>query len=582
MQYDPRDTQGQAASGTRRSAPVSRMSRNDDGRSARSPMSREALPRASQDRGYAPSAYDPRPDPRTQREPRSRRMDEAPRGEPRSRRMDEPPRGEPRSRRMDEAPRGEPRSRRMPPADAAPGGDSRFSRMRYGGREQGAPVPEESHTTVRRLSDHGPTARYTQDRQAQNRPTRAIRKDGTLVIGGIKIKKRFFIFAALALVIVGLALAGVVSLIKSIFAGYYVVDYGMLESNNEVSALLLRNETVVRAEGYGSVEYVAKDNDTVIAGQSVLDFYSSGYTKDIQTELTQVNTRIEQQQASVLYPALKDIIDTTLDEYDNKIASKATQLREAIKSPAGTLLPIEEELQTLMMQKQSYLEQTTSAQTNTTLSQLYASRQQLLSRIEGWKSAYSAPENGRVSYYFDGFEPYLTMEVLDLLDPTSARELLRNNDPEQPDALRSQQVLYRIVNPVDWYTILLTNDTNWTIGVGESCVLYFHGFDDVSFTAQVQKITGSPDNLMVILHMTEDIGSLINARKLTAVIGGRVEGMRVPLSAVTQNGEQQGVYLYDTNEFVPVRVIGHDTASALVTSIEEGKIVKDTKIKKFA
>lgn len=53
-------------------------------------------------------------------------------------------------------------------------------------------------------------------------------------------------------------------------------------------------------------------------------------------------------------------------------------------------------------------------------------------------------------------------------------------------------------------------------------------------------MSGSQTELMVVLEMNEDIGPLINARKLTAVIGGRVEGMRVPLSAVSVSGEQQG------------------------------------------
>lgn len=85
-----------------------------------------------------------------------------------------------------------------------------------------------------------------------------------------------------------------------------------------------------------------------------------------------------------------------------------------------------------MESKQAYLEQTATAQADTTLTQLYATRSQLLSRIQGWRSAYTAPMDGRVSYSFDGFEAYLTTEVLDLLSAQNVRELLRNEDPEQP------------------------------------------------------------------------------------------------------------------------------------------------------
>ena len=188
--------------------------------------------------------------------------------------------------------------------------------------------------------------------------------------------------------------------------------------------------------------------------------------------------------------------------------------------------------------------------------------------------------DGRVSYSFDGFEAYLTTEVLDLLSAQNVRELLRNEDPEQPAELRSQQNLYRIVDADHWYAIILTTDTNWTIGVGETCALYFAGSEDRTFQATVNAMSGSQTELMVVLEMNEDIGPLINARKLTAVIGGRVEGMRVPLSAVSVSGEQQGVYLYETGEFVPVRVIGHDSKYALVMPVEDGALQKDMRIRK--
>lgn len=393
-----------------------------------------------------------------------------------------------------------------------------------------------------------------------------------------RIKKRFFVFLALFLALVVLVCVGISALFRRLFAGYYTVSYGMIESTNKAPALLLRDETVVRSEGYGTVEYVAADFAGVAAGDSVLNFYSSGYTKDIQSELAQVDNRIEQQQANSLASALSGIVDEELLRFDDKIAEKSKQIRSAL--PDGDLNALYGELKTLLGEKQAYLEQTSTAQADTLLTQLYATRSQLLGRIQGWKSAYTAPSNGRVSYSFDGFEPYLTTEVLPLLTAQNVRDLIGNRDPEQPAELRSQQNLYRIVDPNHWYAMILTADTDWTIGVGEKCALYFEGYEDLSYQAVVQSISGSQTELMVVLEMNEDIGPLINARKLTAVIGGRVEGIRVPLSSIATNGGQQGVYLYETGAFIPVRVIGHDSRYALVMPQEEGSLQKDMRIKK--
>lgn len=425
------------------------------------------------------------------------------------------------------------------------------------------------------------------NRKGSGSPSRGGR-DGRPPSGGpqkkpkrrLRIKKRFFVFAAAFLAVLFLICFGLVALFRSIFAGFYEVDYAMMESSLNASALILRDEQVIRSEGYGTVEYIALDGDMVQTGQPVLNFYSSSYTSDIATELTRENSRIDTQQKSVLYPALAQLVDSELDTREYNINQKRVQIREAIQQNPAALITLEAELETLIAERQAYLESTSLAKQNTTLTQMYSTRTTLLGRIEGWKSGYTSPMNGRVSYSFDGLEPYLTTEVLELLDASSVSEILRNNDPEQPAELRSQQALYRVVNPNHWYAIILTKDTDWTFGIGESCELYFERYNDLKYTATVITMSGSSDELMVVLEMNQDISSLLNARKLTAVIGGRVEGMRVPLSSIQNNAEVQGVYIYGSNEFVPVRVIGHDARYALVMPEEAGKITKGTRIVK--
>jgi len=56
--------------------------------------------------------------------------------------------------------------------------------------------------------------------------------------------------------------------------------------------------------------------------------------------------------------------------------------------------------------------------------------------------------------------------------------------------------------------------------------------------------------------------------------------MRVPLKSIVTSGGQQGVHLYETGAFVPVRVIGHDNKYALVLPEENGALEKDMRIKK--
>ena len=153
-------------------------------------------------------------------------------------------------------------------------------------------------------------------------------------------------------------------------------------------------------------------------------------------------------------------------------------------------------------------------------------------------------------------------------------------NPAVPDELRSQQNLYRLVQPNEWYVVFTTKASTWKIGIGETCALYFRSYEDITYNATVRQLSGTGDELVVILEMSEDVSPLLNARKLTAVIGGRVEGMMVPLSALKTEGSQQGVYLMDSNTFVPVRVVGQDSKHALIMPLEDGALTSGTRIRK--
>ena len=149
-----------------------------------------------------------------------------------------------------------------------------------------------------------------------------------------------------------------------------------------------------------------------------------------------------------------------------------------------------------------------------------------------------------------------------------------------PDELRAQQNLYRLVQPNSWFVAFTTRASTWKIGIGETCAIYFESFEDITYTATVRALNATGDDLLVILEMSEDGSPLINARKLKAVIGGRVEGMMVPLSALKTESGQQGVYRSDDNAFVPVRVVGQDSKHALIMPLEDGALTSGTRIRK--
>jgi len=393
---------------------------------------------------------------------------------------------------------------------------------------------------------------------------------------GLVIKPRFFIFCAVMLAVVVGVFAAVSALLGALLAGDAVISYGRIEDVTTVDALIIRSETSVRAEGYGSIDYLVPEMSYVTADKPVVEVYATGYSGEKIQELKKLEVDITAQQQK----ALGDIMNVTIKDYNGSVSTQVNTIMQAMREEPGQLQGMFEQLGALMQARQSYIEKTTEAKEDPSLAQYYASRTQLMTQIDAWKTQYRAPGEGIVSYSFDGLEPYLNMDTLDALTVNAVKELIRENNPQVPDELRAQQNLYRLVEPNRWYVAFTTRTDTWKIGIGETCAIYFEAYEDITYNAKVHALTSEGDDLMVLLEMSEDVSPLINARKLTAVIGGRVEGMMVPLGSLKTQDGQQGVYRADTGAFVPVRVVGQDKKHALIMPLDSGALTAGVKVRK--
>ena len=393
----------------------------------------------------------------------------------------------------------------------------------------------------------------------------------------IVVKPRFFVFLAVFLMLITGVIWGISAGISALMANDAEILYGMIEDTTSINALIIRDEISVRAESYGTIDYLVPDKTVVPIDTPVVDVYQAGYSSEMIQELKNLRQKIQVEQNEKLRGG---IIDATLDEYDASVKQAVENIALQTTLDTTKVASLEKSLRELMLARQDYIKKTTAAKENPSLSQSYAAEAQLVSRIDAWKTTFKAPKEGIVSYGFDGLEPYLTLDTLEALDVTVFQQLQKEENPAVPDELRSQQPLFRLVNPSLWYVAFVTKPSTWKIGVGEVCAISFESMQDVTYNATVSVINGTGDDLVVVLRMTEDVSPLVGVRKMNAVIGGRVEGMMVPLSSLRSDGSEQGVYLSDTQVFVPVRVVGQDAKYALIMPIEEGALTAGMRVKK--
>ncbi|MGI5899481.1 MAG: HlyD family efflux transporter periplasmic adaptor subunit [Christensenellales bacterium] len=384
-----------------------------------------------------------------------------------------------------------------------------------------------------------------------------------------RMKPRFFVFIAvlLAVIIIPVALLS--------RPNEYLIGYGAYDAVGEgFDALIIRSEISFYSETYGQASYKVVEGQNVRGGETVLDMFASDYTSQLLADLQTVRQNIKIQQEDSL---LSKIVDPELYQYNDEIQAQVDIVSGYKNNPSHNIASAELKLHELMNQRQNYLKSTSVAQADSALTELYSNETQLMGRIENWRTAYLAPEDGRISVYFDGLEPALGEGIIDLLDISGVQNLLGGQKPDMP---ATGQPLYRLVNPNKWYVAFTAPSSKWQAGIGQEVLINIEGYNGLNATATVLRTESDEKGVttLVVLEVTKDIGSLIGERFAFITVGSNTEGLMVPRKAVHQVDGAFGVYLTD-GTFIPVDILASDPSHYIIMPATPGALDKGMTIK---
>jgi len=349
-------------------------------------------------------------------------------------------------------------------------------------------------------------------------------------------------------------------------AGY--IQWGELSSVEKYSGVVVRDEQIVEAENYGKVVYLVPEGERVAKGAKIAELYRLGFDEKALTELITIQQNIKSYQQNNI---LKDVIDKDLESLDQQIAEKTEKITNIVTGKEdGNLQKLESQLKELMQKRQDYLKKTVRA--DEYLNRLYDQEKQALEKVGEWKTEITANGTGIVSFYFDGCEVLLDPQNMDKLTIDDVNNILKGSDIKKNEEALVARPLYRLVNNLHWYIILIADKKDQSFAVNDYYDLAVDGFNDKTWKGRVVKINKQDNGSIVILEMEEDIGFLVSVRKVKVSTGKSMEGLKVPLRAITTQGNDQGIVLDDQGKrtFVPVDILVTNGEYAIIQERNDG------------
>lgn len=375
------------------------------------------------------------------------------------------------------------------------------------------------------------------------------------------IKPRFYIFMAVA---AALLIWGVVALFN-LFAPP-VVEWGRLETVQDITALVLRDETIMYSPEQVRIMCIAAEGEQVEEGNTIAMLYKSGYNEKNMQNLITLQQKIKDYQENQL---LADYKLADLETLGQQIDGKLEEIRvAAAQSKTGALLGYERELKEMMLRRQDLLAQ--NAQPDDYLQKLYDQETGLKQKIDETRIASTAQISGYVSYIFDGLEAQLRVDNIANMTPKDVTNLegqvLRGDILDFSSGLRKKdEPLCRIVRSDVWYALVVMSKSRSTMTAGAVCQVQFDGLSDPVEGTVVQYVPDG-NQVLAVLEIHEGAQNITSLRRITGHVGRSAEGFRVPLESLVQVEGGQALQVQGAEGVVTVMVdvMASDTRQAVV------------------
>ncbi|MDN5331609.1 MAG: hypothetical protein PWP45_834 [Tepidanaerobacteraceae bacterium] len=328
-----------------------------------------------------------------------------------------------------------------------------------------------------------------------------------------KIRKKRRIFLPLTVVFLCLA---VLSILGQARDDIYIAKESTVKEIIFCEAAIVKNELVINAPAEGKLELLVKDGERV----------------RVNSPLFKVITNVDK----------KQVLEKEMDE-----------LREKLEN----------------LKKTWSLEKDSRLQSEAAIKLLEKSIELQEKKLQEVEYTVFSPMAGIVSFNIDGYENLLMPDKIGCLDYDEIKNLNVNVENRVfPEIVRANQAVLKIVD-----NLSLNIVTQWDgedLNVGGKYTLKFPQLG-VEVKADLKEVC---KNEKIAVFSTKEVPfELLDKRKVEVEIVVRMyEGIGVPISAIVNDGGQEGVLLFFDGRlfFKPVNVVARDDEIAIVEGVKLG------------
>ncbi|MBR0157339.1 MAG: hypothetical protein IJM20_07490 [Clostridia bacterium] len=351
---------------------------------------------------------------------------------------------------------------------------------------------------------------------------------------------------------------------------------GKLSGKKTYSAVVIRSEKIAVVKDFDTADYLVRNGQQVRKGDSVMNVYNLGYSRENTEKLLTVREQILDAQLR----SDGETRDPELKSLNDGIASARDMLSKAVMNGnTSAVQTISANLKKLLSERSDYLRE--KSQQNETLRGLYQQEDDLLQAVEAQRVTVAAERDGVVSFYIDDFASTLNADKIgqDLVTAELISKALDKNERFKWTGSSSSSA-FRLVNPNEWYCAFLTGTSeSLRVAPGKEYSVEVKGYG--SFIGTGVSSFVNDKNVVNIIKFSQNLGALIDVRTCEISIAYEAEGMMIEKRAIQfKDGETYIEIVTDNGRAnVYVDVLAEDGRNAIIRIRGNGNIPTGTEVR---
>lgn len=355
----------------------------------------------------------------------------------------------------------------------------------------------------------------------------------------------------------------------------YAISY---EDSVEASGVLVRDETVYKADAGGSVQAQVFDETRVATGKKIATVYTDGIDNNLKVALDNINEKIKKLENAT---AQADVFGSDIATIETRVKANIEELIDASVSMDMANLPIISQELTKLAGTQQEVAGTESPR-QSALDDLYQQKQQTEASINSAKRDIVAASAGVYINGVDGCESVLTPDAVMNMGVDEFNGLSIPKHVTVKEHYSAGEEVCKTVDNGVWYiaasvkkevaeAVKAADASNRK--VGKSIQIRLPELSSTPVAAKVESVSEeSGGNVLLVLSSQNYIKNVYSERAVKLeIIKNNYEGLKIPTSALRVDGEDTGVFVNTDGvaRFRKVDVLYRDDKMAIVDKSSE-------------